>query len=130
MRHERLAKGGKGQNETADQLPILSLPVQRFLVERNSQKRKGIAIALFTSGGDRRGMNATVRAFVRYEFSFLLLSIICDGVIFTMLFRFGRCPPSMRPQPPPASFIVSKIDWVFGSEWPPENEKLLKLMQV
>ena len=68
MRHERLAKGGKGQNETANQLPILPLPLQSYLVECSSQKRKGIA--LFTSGGDRHSMNAAVWAFVRYEFSY------------------------------------------------------------
>ena len=37
-----------------------------------------------------------------------------------MLFRFGRCPPSMRPQPPLASSIGNKIDWVFVHEQPPE----------
>ena len=66
MRHERLAKSGKGQNETANQLPILPLPLESCLVERSSQKR----IALFTSGRDRHGMSAAVRAFVRYEFSY------------------------------------------------------------
>ena len=66
MKHERLAKDGKGQNETANQLPILPLPLQSCLVERSSQK----GIALFTSGRDRHGMNAAVRAFVRCEFSF------------------------------------------------------------
>ena len=65
MRHERLVKGGKGQNDTANLLPPFLLPFQRFLVECSSQKRKGIAI-----GGDRHGMNAAVRAFVRDEFSY------------------------------------------------------------
>ena len=51
MRH----KGGRGQNE-------------RCLVEQISKKTKGIAV--FTISGDRHGMNAAVRAFVRYEFSY------------------------------------------------------------
>ena len=66
MTHERFPKGGQGQNETANQLPILSLPLESYPVERSRQKR----IALFTSGRDRHGMNAAVRAFVRYEFSY------------------------------------------------------------
>ena len=45
-------------------LPILPLPVQRKLIERGSQKGKGIAV--FTSGGDSQGMNAAVRAVVRF----------------------------------------------------------------
>ena len=45
-------------------LPIIPLPVQRKLVERGSQKGKGIAV--FTSGGDSQGMNAAVRAVVRF----------------------------------------------------------------
>jgi len=45
-------------------LPILPLSVQRKLVERGSQKGKGIAV--FTSGGDSQGMNAAVRAVVRF----------------------------------------------------------------
>ena len=53
---------------SANPLPILPLPVQRRLVERGSQKGKGIAV--FTSGGDSQGMNAAVRAVVRFEFSF------------------------------------------------------------
>ena len=52
---------------TANPLPILPLPVQRRLVERGSQKGKGIAV--FTSGGDSQGMNAAVRAVVRFELS-------------------------------------------------------------
>jgi len=48
----------------ANPLPILPLPVQRRLVERGSQKGKGIAV--FTSGGDSQGMNAAVRAVVRF----------------------------------------------------------------
>ena len=42
---------------------IFYLQVQRKLVERGSQKGKGIAV--FTSGGDSQGMNAAVRAVVR-----------------------------------------------------------------
>jgi len=45
-------------------LPILPLAVQRKLVERGSQKGKGIAV--FTSGGDSQGMNAAVRSVVRF----------------------------------------------------------------
>ena len=45
-------------------LPIVPLPVQRKLIERGSQKGKGIAV--FTSGGDSQGMNAAVRAVVRF----------------------------------------------------------------
>eukprot|EP00090_Calanus_glacialis_P039892 TRINITY_DN6947_c0_g1_i1.p1 TRINITY_DN6947_c0_g1~~TRINITY_DN6947_c0_g1_i1.p1 ORF type:complete len:783 (-),score=277.12 TRINITY_DN6947_c0_g1_i1:304-2652(-) len=45
-------------------LPIVPLAVQRKLVERGSQKGKGIAV--FTSGGDSQGMNAAVRAVVRF----------------------------------------------------------------
>ena len=45
-------------------LPIIPLPVQRKLVERGSQKGKGIAV--FTSGGDSQGMNSAVRAVVRF----------------------------------------------------------------
>ena len=52
-------------DDTANPLPILPLPVQRRLVERGSQKGKGIAV--FTSGGDSQGMNAAVRAVVRFE---------------------------------------------------------------
>ena len=66
MKHERLAKDGKGQNETANQLPILPLPLQSCLVERSSQK----GIAVFTSGRDRHGVNAANRAFIRYDFSY------------------------------------------------------------
>jgi len=50
-----------------DQMNIHSvtpLKVQRKLVERGSQKGKGIAV--FTSGGDSQGMNAAVRAVVRF----------------------------------------------------------------
>ena len=47
-------------------LPILPLPVKRRLVERGSQRGKGIAV--FTSGGDSQGMNAAVRAVVRSGF--------------------------------------------------------------
>jgi 6-phosphofructokinase 1 len=43
---------------------MLSFQVQRKLIERGSQKGKGIAV--FTSGGDSQGMNAAVRAVVRY----------------------------------------------------------------
>ena len=50
-------------DELANPLPITPLPVQRRLVERGSQKGKGIAV--FTSGGDSQGMNAAVRAVVR-----------------------------------------------------------------
>ena len=53
-----------GDDMTANPLPILPLPVQRRLVERGSQKGKGIAV--FTSGGDSQGMNAAVRAVVRF----------------------------------------------------------------
>ena len=56
-----------GDDMSANPLPILPLPVQRRLVERGSQKGKGIAV--FTSGGDSQGMNAAVRAVVRFEFS-------------------------------------------------------------
>ena len=56
-----------GDDMTANPLPILPLPVQRRLVERGSQKGKGIAV--FTSGGDSQGMNAAVRAVVRFELS-------------------------------------------------------------
>jgi len=45
-------------------LPIVPLAVQRKLVERGSQKGKGIAV--FTSGGDSQGMNAAVRSVVRF----------------------------------------------------------------
>ena len=45
-------------------LPIVPLAVQRKLVARGSQKGKGIAV--FTSGGDSQGMNAAVRAVVRF----------------------------------------------------------------
>ncbi|XP_023346270.1 ATP-dependent 6-phosphofructokinase isoform X2 [Eurytemora carolleeae] len=45
-------------------MPIIPLQVQRKLVERGSQKGKGIAV--FTSGGDSQGMNAAVRAVVRF----------------------------------------------------------------
>jgi len=45
-------------------MPIVPLSVQRQLVERGSQKGKGIAV--FTSGGDSQGMNAAVRAVVRF----------------------------------------------------------------
>ena len=55
-----------GDDMSANPLPILPLPVQRRLVERGSQKGKGIAV--FTSGGDSQGMNAAVRAVVRFEF--------------------------------------------------------------
>merc|ERR1719392_141108 len=47
-----------------DPNPIIPLSVQRKLVERGSQKGKGIAV--FTSGGDSQGMNAAVRAVVRF----------------------------------------------------------------
>jgi len=45
-------------------LCIRPLPVQSKLVERGSQKGKGIAV--FTSGGDSQGMNAAVRSVVRF----------------------------------------------------------------
>jgi len=45
-------------------LPIIPLPVERKLIERGSQSGKGIAV--FTSGGDSQGMNAAVRAVVRF----------------------------------------------------------------
>ena len=45
-------------------LPITPLPVRRKLIERGSQKGKGIAV--FTSGGDSQGMNSAVRAVVRF----------------------------------------------------------------
>jgi len=45
-------------------LPIVPLGVSRKLVERGSQKGKGIAV--FTSGGDSQGMNAAVRSVVRF----------------------------------------------------------------
>ena len=45
-------------------LPIIPLPVERKLIERGSQTGKGIAV--FTSGGDSQGMNAAVRAVVRF----------------------------------------------------------------
>ena len=60
-------------DDTANPLPILPLPVQRRLVERGSQKGKGIAV--FTSGGDSQGMNAAVRAVVRFEY-FLSIFIV------------------------------------------------------
>ena len=41
----------------------LLFKVQRKLIERGSQRGKGIAV--FTSGGDSQGMNAAVRAVVR-----------------------------------------------------------------
>ena len=47
-----------------DPNPIIPLSVQRKLVERGSQKGKGIAV--LTSGGDSQGMNAAVRAVVRF----------------------------------------------------------------
>ena len=47
-----------------DPNPIIPLTVQRKLVERGSQKGKGIAV--LTSGGDSQGMNAAVRAVVRF----------------------------------------------------------------
>merc|ERR1712080_370077 len=45
-------------------LPIIPLSVERKLIERGSQKGKGIAV--FTSGGDSQGMNAAVRSVVRF----------------------------------------------------------------
>jgi len=45
-------------------LPIVPLSVERKLIERGSQKGKGIAV--FTSGGDSQGMNAAVRSVVRF----------------------------------------------------------------
>jgi len=47
-----------------DPMPILPLEVERKLVDHGSQKGKGIAV--FTSGGDSQGMNAAVRAVVRF----------------------------------------------------------------
>jgi len=43
---------------------ILPLPVERRLAERGSHEGKGIAV--LTSGGDAQGMNAAVRAVVRF----------------------------------------------------------------
>ena len=53
-------------DDMSNPLPILPLPVKRRLVERGSQRGKGIAV--FTSGGDSQGMNAAVRAVVRSGF--------------------------------------------------------------
>ena len=51
-------------------LPIVPLGVSRKLVERGSQKGKGIAV--FTSGGDSQGMNAAVRSVeVYYDISYV-----------------------------------------------------------
>ena len=50
--------------EMANPLPIAPLPVERKMIQRGSQKGKGIAV--FTSGGDSQGMNAAVRAVVRF----------------------------------------------------------------
>ena len=72
-----------GDDMSANPLPILPLPVQRRLVERGSQKGKGIAV--FTSGGDSQGMNAAVRAVVRFEFP----SIISDTIFIDDVIRFG-----------------------------------------
>mgnify|MGYP002050130869 FL=1 len=58
-------------DDMANPLPILPLPVQRRLVERGSQKGKGIAV--FTSGGDSQGMNAAVRAVVRFVYFFQII---------------------------------------------------------
>ena len=58
--------GDKMADDIPNPLPILPLPVQRKLIERGSQKGKGIAV--FTSGGDSQGMNAAVRAVVRLDF--------------------------------------------------------------
>jgi len=52
------------KEDSPNPLPILPLAVQRKLVERGSQKGKGIAV--FTSGGDSQGMNAAVRSVVRF----------------------------------------------------------------
>jgi len=51
-------------DDTSNFIPILPLPVQRRLIERGSQKGKGLAV--FTSGGDAQGMNAALRAVVRF----------------------------------------------------------------
>ena len=50
--------------ELPNPLPIAPLPVERKMVQRGSQKGKGIAV--FTSGGDSQGMNSAVRAVVRF----------------------------------------------------------------
>ena len=50
--------------ELPNPLPIAPLPVERKMIQRGSQKGKGIAV--FTSGGDSQGMNAAVRAVVRF----------------------------------------------------------------
>jgi len=47
-----------------DPMPIRPLEVKRRMVTQGSQKGKGIAV--FTSGGDSQGMNAAVRAVVRF----------------------------------------------------------------
>jgi len=47
-----------------DPMPIIPMEVKKKLVEHGSQKGKGIAV--FTSGGDSQGMNAAVRAVVRF----------------------------------------------------------------
>jgi len=54
----------KESTSVAPPMPIIPLKVERKLVERGSQKGKGIAV--FTSGGDSQGMNAAVRAVVRF----------------------------------------------------------------
>jgi len=56
--------GGNSQDANPLPMPIIPLQVERKLVERGSQKGKGIAV--FTSGGDSQGMNAAVRAVVRF----------------------------------------------------------------
>jgi 6-phosphofructokinase 1 len=50
--------------DTLAQHTILPLTVANKLNARGSQKGKGIAV--FTSGGDSQGMNAAVRAVVRF----------------------------------------------------------------
>jgi len=61
--HEASPFGGVGAKEGSP-MPIIPLEVEQKLIERGSQKGKGMAV--FTSGGDSQGMNAAVRSVVRF----------------------------------------------------------------
>jgi len=54
----------KFDSKEGSPMPVIPLEVERKLIERGSHRGKGMAV--FTSGGDSQGMNAAVRAVVRF----------------------------------------------------------------